>query len=376
MGGWISKGVSLDDWRETTKLSYDWYWWLALIPGSFEQLYLGSPKTFMIKNFMNVILLGYPWLYEVLMATTSIGRPQVELFGSPNPLTNSIHVGGGRFASKGDEPSDKHARAILYAVALVMLGFIGGDSFVMGNYTTGFFRLLCALTIFLAPISLIWWIYKLFLYIFATDSVYAQDGEWFGYPSAITGSCSPSALDQLTGWVFTVLNAVTSPFPFLNIPINIMKTTWETAKQVTVTLWGFVQKNVVGAAIGATSAATAAGNITAGDVDKKAADIAAAAEEAEASSKATASQKGGGSQGTLALDTSSALGALLTGTVGFIFVSSIVLSWRRTYQNAGASKATTAATATATATDADQRPGEGNDVPPEPRAPRAAPQGS
>jgi hypothetical protein len=371
MGSFISKGVSLDDWKETTKLSYSWYWILACIPFGLEQLYLGSPKTFFLKNIMNVFLLGYPWLYEVFMATW--GRPQVELFGSPNPLSTGIHVGGGRFAMAGEPVSDIHLRAFGYPFILVLLGIVGGDSFLMGNYTTGFFRLFCTLTVFLLPISLVWWIYKIFLYIFVTDSVYAEDGEFFGYPPAKKGSC-PSTLEHLTAWLVAVAKAITSPIPGIGPLVATIADSYSATVGFTKSVLGFTIDQVTATVKGVQKITSQVSTLEPGDIEaKKVEEVTAAAAAAEVPQK---EQKGGGSP---VLDTSSALGALLTGTIGFIFVSSIVLSWRRTYQNAGfkSTKAATSTTATTSTTSTTvQRPGEGDDVPPEPRGARAAAEGA
>ena len=379
MGSFISKGVSLDDWKETTQLSYMWYWILACIPFlCLEQLYLGSPKTFILKHILNVFLFGFPWLYEAFMATWS--RPQVELFGSPNPLSTGIHVGGGRFAATEAEVSDNHLRAFGYPFILGILGIIGGDSFLMGNYTAGFFRLFCTLTVFLLPISFIWWIYKIFLYLFVTDGVYAEDGEYFGYPTVKKGSC-PSTLEYMTSWFFGAAKAVTSPIPGVGPVVATVADSYATTVGFLVTALGFTIDQAKATALGVQQIASTASTLEPGndlkaknkqEVDK-AAEAAAAAAATTATTVPTNKQGGGGSP---VLDTSSALGALLTGTIGFIFVSSIVLSWRRTYQNAGAKSTKSTATTASTNSTTEQRPGEGDDVPPEPRGARAAAQGA
>jgi hypothetical protein len=366
MGSWISKGVSLDDWRTNTKLSYTWYWVLACIPFlSLEQLYLGSPKTFLLKSVLNLFLMGYPYFYEMFMATWA--RPQIELFGSPNPLTYSLAVGGGRFAKPEEPVSQAHASAFWYPFILFIFGIVGGDSFLMGNFTSGFFRLFCTMSGFLFPISFIWWAYKLLLYVFVTDSVYADNGAYFGYPPAKEGDC-PSTLEQLTGWVFAVAKAVTAPFPIIGPAVATMADTFEASVGFAVTFFGFIVDQAKATATGAVEVAETVGTTKLGGIQEKKEEI----------EEAAAAQKGGGSP---ALDTSSALGALLTGTLFFIFVSSIVLSWRRTYQNATSSKSTNTTNTTKTKTDATtattiERPGEGDDVPPEPRGARATSQGA
>lgn len=369
VSSWFSKGTSLNDWKKSN-LNYTWYWILAVFFGFFalDQLYLGSPKTFIMKYFLNLVMLGYPWFYEALMASTA--QPQVKFTGSPNPVSINFQVGGGRFADEPTAVGDKHANAFLYAVVLMVLGIVGGDSFLMGNYLSGFFRLLCTLTVFLIPISFIWWVYKVFLYVFATDSVYEQDYEFFGYPAPAGNPCSPGVLKQLTSWIAGIIVAITSPIPFIGPLAATMVAALNAFWGFSTTLFGFIVKE--GRAI-ATTGSTIVQNV--GDIggDGKSVEIGGPRKLEQDANRATAAaapQTGGGLP---VLDTSSALGALLTGTIGFILVSSIVLSWRRTYQNTNASKQSTTATATATT---DQRPSEGDDVPPEPRGPRETPQGA
>jgi hypothetical protein len=250
--------------------------------------------------------------------------------------------------------SPTHARAITYPFVLFLLGLIGGDSFMMGNYTTGFFRLFCTMTGILLPISLIWWVYKMFLYIFVTDSIYAQDGEYFGYPPANKGNC-PSTLNQLTGWMFTVAKAVTSPIPIVGPAVTTAADTFTATVGFLVTVFGFTVDQATAAAQGIQAIATTTKPPDTGGLEEK------KEQEVDAAAAKAKGQTGGGSP---VLDTSSALGALLTGTLGFIIVSSIVLSWRRTYQNASGPQAT------------DKRSSESNDVPPEPRGARATSQGA
>ena len=364
MGSWISKGVSLDDWTQGTQLSYTTYWVLACIPFlSLEQLYLGSPKTFLIKSFLNMTLMGYPYFYEMFMATW--GRSQIELFGSPNPLTYSLHVGGGRFAEKESQVGELHMRPLLYTIGLAA-GLFGGDSFVMGDYLTGVFRLFCTITIFLLPISFIWWVYKSFLFVFATNSVYEQNYEFFGYPKQPGLPCNPGFLKQMTSWFVGILVAITSPIPFLGPLIATMAKALAAFWGFTVDLFGFIVSEGKALATTGTTLVKRVGEI--GDDGKG--DLSGPRKEEQDANRAvgTPPPQTGGGGGSPVLDTSTALGALLTGTVGLIFVSSIVLSWRRTYQNA--------TTKAAAPTTTDQRPGESNDVPPEPRGARATAQGA
>jgi hypothetical protein len=159
--------------------------------------------------------------------------------------------------------------------------------------------------------------------------------------------------------MFTVAKAVTSPIPIVGPAVTTAADTFTATVGFLVTVFGFTVDQATAAAQGIQAIATTTKPPDTGDLTEKKEQEVDAAAATEAKAKGT--QKGGGSP---VLDTSSALGALLTGTLGFIIVSSIVLSWRRTYQNASGPQAT------------DKRPSESNDVPPEPRGARATSQGA
>jgi len=353
---------SLKNWK-AQNLNYYWYWTLAVIFGwcALEQLYLGSPRTFVLKNIANVFLLGYPWLYEALMATTA--RPQVEVFGAALPVV-PISVGAGRFAtgtSGGGDPvvNSKHYRFLLYSLVLAFTGIAGGDSFVTGNYFAGFVRLFSLLSVFLAPIAIFWWLYRIILYFIKTEGVLEEYWEFFGYPKPNETQPCPGFLEHTTLWILALVDAgldvVASVFPVLSPVISLVKQfrmalveSWGFA----VDAWGLIVHEVK------QTAEVAAGIAQMSTEAPSASEIAAAKKgiETAAATNAAATQAGGGI-------TSSPLSVALAATLGFILVSSVVLSLLRAYQK-------NVATSKATRPTPDQRGGEGDDVPPDPRGAR------
>jgi hypothetical protein len=358
---------SLKNWK-AQNLNYYWYWTLAVIFGwcSLEQLYLGSPRTFVLKNIANVFLLGYPWLYEALMATTA--RPQVEVFGAALPVV-PISVGAGRFAtgtSGGGDPvvNSKHYRFLLYSLVLAFTGIAGGDSFVTGNYFAGFVRLFSLLSVFFAPIAIFWWLYKMILYFIKTEGVLEEYWEFFGYPKPNETQPCPGFLEHTTLWILALVDAgldvVASVFPVLSPVISLVKQfrmalveSWGFA----VDAWGLIVHEVK------QTAEVAAGIAQMSTEAPSASEIAAAKKgiETAAATNAAATQAGGGQ--AVSGITSSPLSVALAATLGFILVSSVVLSLLRAYQK-------NVATSKATRPTPDQRGGEGDDVPPDPRGAR------
>jgi hypothetical protein len=318
-----------------------------------------------------------------MMATSA--QEQIKLFGTPIPVFGGsssvpISVAAGRFATEDSEQnsrSEKHSRFLQYGLVLGLLGLIGGDSFLMGNYLSGFTRIFCLITIILAPISIFWWLYKLAMFFFQTERVLEQDWDFFGYPEPDDGVPCPGILQQVTLWFLTTLVAVLDSIPILNKFTFILKPlllALQKAYGFAVDVFGFVIKETkiavtVGSQIGSQYTRTP------GDLSKPKSDITGAEQKIKLDSAtatgvpvATASgtpeaiaMTGGGL--LLASDMGSkALPLLLATTVGFIVVSSIVLSWRRTYQNAKSESESESESE-----DPNERGSESNDVPPHPR---------
>ena len=359
---------SLKNWK-TQNLNYYWYWTLAVIFGwcSLEQLYLGSPRTFVLKNIANVFFLGYPWLYEALMASTA--RPQVEVFGSPLPVVTGstsvpLTIGAGRFATatSGGDPAvnAKHYRFLLYSLVLAFTGIAGGDSCVTGQSFAGFVRLFSLLSVVFAPIAIFWWLYKIILYFIKTEGVLEEYWEFFGYPKPNETQPCPGFLEHTTLWILALVDAaldvVASVFPILSPLISLVKqfrTALVKSWGFAVDAWGLIVHEVTA------TAEVAAGIAQMATEAPSASEIKAAKEGIEttaATAAAAAKQAGGGI-------TSSPLSVALGATLGFILVSSVVLSLLRAYQKNGETRKATRPTP-------DQRGGEGDDVPPEPRGAR------
>jgi hypothetical protein len=70
----------------------------------------------------------------------------------------------------------------VYALALLLGGIFGLDSFITGDKQTGFIRLFCLITGILAPVAILWWLYNTGLFLFKTKDVINKNWEYFGAP--------------------------------------------------------------------------------------------------------------------------------------------------------------------------------------------------
>ena len=162
-------------------LSYDVFMALAVIGGFFalDHLYLRSPLTFLAKIVINLLFFGVWWIWDALQAV--FNDDVIKVFGLGVPSLGPKGIAAGVLAN--DIPDKKHMRFFIYAIALMFTGIFGVDSFLLGDKTSGFIRLISLITMIFSPIALGWWIYKLFKFFFDTKSVTNGNYEYFGAPS-------------------------------------------------------------------------------------------------------------------------------------------------------------------------------------------------
>jgi hypothetical protein len=304
--------------------------------------YLGAPLTGLLKMFVNMFTFGYWWFYDIL--NVIFNRPTVELFGPTIPFYGSTGCAAGRFrqpnSNEDPERLAKHLNYIIYGVVLGFIGIIGGDSYLIGNTMNAFIRLICFISLIGIPIALVWWANNIFNYAFNAN--YFVNDAWYylGAASPNGSTCPPSLLQQIFGPLGSMFSFIVSFFTGFKLPQPNPIDKW--------------QQEILSKA-----------NLTPKDVSElnKAYQIKTVSQE---------SQKGGANlqSETLNLNGTNThlLSLLFAGTIGFIVVSSIILSLRRSYQN-GSKKNTTT-----TSTVDEQRGDKGqDDVPPNPSISRVSP---
>ena len=186
-------------------LSYDVFMALAVIGGFFalDHLYLRSPLTFLAKIVINILFFGVWWIWDALQAV--FNDDVIKVFGLGVPSLGPKGIAAGVLAN--DVPDKKHMRFFIYAIALMFTGIFGVDSFLVGDKTSGFIRLISLITIIFSLIALGWWLYKLFKFFFDTKGVTDTYYEYFGAPSP---SPPPSIADRLKSSI-PILGSIINP---------------------------------------------------------------------------------------------------------------------------------------------------------------------
>jgi hypothetical protein len=179
----VNTGAGTDIKEEGTGgayLSYDVFMALSVVGGllALDHLYLRSPLTFLAKIVVNILFLGTWWLYDASQAI--FNKDTVKVFGLGIPGFGPKGIGAGVMAS--DVPDKKHMSFFLYALSLMLGGIFGLDSFIVGDKQSGFIRLVCLITVILAPVAIFWWLFNLFKFFFKTQDVTNLYWEYFGAP--------------------------------------------------------------------------------------------------------------------------------------------------------------------------------------------------
>lgn len=161
-------------------LSYDVFLGLSILGGllALDHLYLRSPLTFLLKIVLNIITLGTWWLYDATQAV--FNKDVVKVFGLGVPGLGPKGIAAGVLAS--DVPDKKHMAFFIYALALILGGIFGLDSFIVGDKQSGLIRLVCLITGILAPIAIFWWLFNLGKFFIKTKDVVSLYWEYFGAP--------------------------------------------------------------------------------------------------------------------------------------------------------------------------------------------------
>lgn len=188
-----------------TYLSYEVFLLLSVLGGFFglDHLYLRSPFTFLAKFFVNIFCFGVWWLWDATQAV--FNADVVKVYGLGLPGWGPVGIGAGVLSKP--VPDKKHARFLLYSLALFFGGLIGMDSFITGDRQFGIIRLLCAVSFILLPVSGFEWASNLFNYFTDTESVIDEHHEFFGAPHRSLSNRMRSRF-PLLGWLFSPFESI------------------------------------------------------------------------------------------------------------------------------------------------------------------------
>jgi len=202
---------------------------LTILGGYFglDYLYLGSPLGAFAKFLFNTQTYGFAWFYDMINA--AISQDQVRLYGPVAPVIGATGLAAGRFRdskypSGSQEKLDKHLNFMIYGIVLCMFGFIGGDSFLTGNFFNGVIRLFCVIFFIGIPIALFWWATNLYYYFLDTNSCIDQNWNFFGAeaPSDQSAEC-PSVLMIFTVWILKTALAILQMLPFFGPVASLLQ---------------------------------------------------------------------------------------------------------------------------------------------------------
>ena len=315
---WRNDGAS-DNIKEAgpgaVYLSYNIFLGLSVLGGflGLDHLYLRSPLTFIAKLITNIFTFGTWWLYDATQAI--FNRDVVKIFGLGVPGLGPRGIAAGVLAK--DIPDKKHMAFFVYALALFGGGIFGLDSFVTGDKQTGFIRLMCLIIIIFAPVAIFFWLYKVGMFLFKTDTVIKQNSEYFGAPyTGITASSMLPFIDTLFAPFFafkdTILGTATGAVCTATSAVDTAASTIKTAVKV-------------GSAVVSETAAAAQ---TIGKLGAAAESLKLNPQDVQDAMKAL-EQKGGG----IINNDSGILPYMVIGTFGLIAASGFILTYRRLRQN-------------------------------------------
>jgi len=194
---WV-EGASLDDDATTSGnngfLSYNVFLIISVLGGFFglDHLYLRSPKTFVAKFFVNLLCFGIWWVWDICQAV--FNKAVVRLYGLSVPFMGPSGIAAGALAD--DNYDSKHWLFFVYGAALAFGGMFGLDSFLVGDNRTGLFRILMTITMIFAPISVLIWAYKMYLFVFETSEVREQ------YKNYFAGNGGSGGFPGIFDWIF------------------------------------------------------------------------------------------------------------------------------------------------------------------------------
>lgn len=216
-----------------TYLSYNVFLGLSVLGGFFalDHLYLRSPLTFLAKIMINFMFFGIWWIYDAAHAIFS--TETIKVFGLGVPVFGPQGIAGGVLSK--DVPDKLHLRFYFYAIALIFGGMIGLDSFLVGDNQCGFARLVCTITVIFAPISFIWWMYKMFKFFTDTSDVVQDHYEFFGAPHI--------SLESKIISKYPFLSALFSPIEFMtNMFKRIFEPVFVPVQQTITTVSGDIKQ--------------------------------------------------------------------------------------------------------------------------------------
>ena len=322
-------------------LSYDIYLGLAILGGFFglDHLYLRSPLTALAKMWCNIIFFGAWWFYDAVQAF--FNSDIIKVYGLSIPGLGPRGIGSGCLVHDEEEwiPHKDHMSFFVYGLVLLFAGVVGVDSYIVGDKQSFVIRIICFISVFATPIAMMWWAYKLFMYLFQPTDVINKYPGFFGKAG---GDLNNSFLTNIIQKIFGFIPAIlVEPIKLLTGAINKFPDAAETvitsAEGITANLKDVVTKVADTVKVTADTVGKSIDGLKdVGNIAKRPNLVQSALATGGMQSNP---MKGGGTE-------SNVLSYILMGTIVIISVSGFISTYRRSKKN------------------------EPNDQPPEPRISR------
>lgn len=163
-------------------LSYDIFLGLSVLGGFFglDHLYLRSPLTAIAKMWINMIFFGAWWIYDAVQAF--FNSDIIKIYGLSIPGLGPKGIGAGCLAmdKEGWIPHKDHMSFFIYGLVLLFAGIGGVDSYIVGDKKSFIIRIVCLISVLFSPVAIIWWIYKVFMFLFQPTDVINSYPGFFG----------------------------------------------------------------------------------------------------------------------------------------------------------------------------------------------------
>ena len=187
-------------WKEP-QYTQSGMWWFTLAFGFFglHHLLLRSPQTALVFLISNMLLLGYPWFYDLIQLSSVGGLDTESLnnFGMGHPWGN-LGLAKGMWLKPDEEPAGKAPSPwwfLLYCITLpigILANLIAGDQY------NAFTRLLCLIIPFGSFLIFCFTIYDVFILLFSPDDL-LRNGTKRLFPFTVLGFDYDGHSPNLTG---------------------------------------------------------------------------------------------------------------------------------------------------------------------------------
>ena len=164
----------------TGQLSYNTFIIISFLGGfiGLDHLYLRSPSTALAKMIINSMFFGVWWIYDISQAF--FNKDIIKIFGLTIPGLGPAGIGAGCLGN--DVPHNTHMNFFVYGLSVIFGGLFGLDSFILGENQMGIMRIICLVSFIGIPVAMAIWFYNMGMFVFKTKDITDKYHAFFGAP--------------------------------------------------------------------------------------------------------------------------------------------------------------------------------------------------